>query len=75
MDKSFTNQNLRNYGSTSDMPSVDYMGSQSRPTELNNVCESITTNIYTINTSWRNLDRANKTIGTPRDNQSVRDQV
>nr|XP_018917718.1 PREDICTED: putative syntaxin-2 [Bemisia tabaci]XP_018917719.1 PREDICTED: putative syntaxin-2 [Bemisia tabaci]XP_018917720.1 PREDICTED: putative syntaxin-2 [Bemisia tabaci] len=38
------------------------------------LAESITTNMYTINNGSRTLDQALKIIGTPRDNQAVRDK-
>ncbi|XP_012267800.2 t-SNARE domain-containing protein 1 [Athalia rosae] len=63
----------RGYGSTdqrSDIPDVGFS-----PTELYSLSENITTNIYTINSSWRTLDRAFKTIGTNKDSQGLRDKV
>lgn len=61
------------YGSTdqrTDVPDVGFS-----PTELYNLSENITTNIYTINTNWRTLDHAYKNIGTNKDNQGLRDKV
>ncbi|XP_076748994.1 syntaxin 13 [Xylocopa sonorina] len=61
------------YGSTdqrTDVPDVGFS-----PTELYSLSENITTNIYTINTSWRTLERAYKNIGTNKDNQGLRDKV
>ncbi|KOC66249.1 t-SNARE domain-containing protein 1 [Habropoda laboriosa] len=61
------------YGSTdqrTDVPDVGFS-----PTELYSLSENITTNIYTINSSWRILEHANKNIGTNKDNQSLRDRV
>ncbi|XP_076295012.1 syntaxin 13 isoform X3 [Lasioglossum baleicum] len=61
------------YGSTdqrTDVPDVGFS-----PTELYSLSENITTNIYTINTSWRTLNDANKTVGTNKDNQGIRDNV
>lgn len=63
----------RGYGSTderSDIPDVGFS-----PTELYSLSENITTNIYTINSSWRILDRACKTIGGSKDSQGLRDRV
>ncbi|XP_063224310.1 syntaxin-12 [Bacillus rossius redtenbacheri] len=66
----------KNYGSMSTVPNIDFMGTlQFSPTELYSLSENITTNIYTINTNWKNLERALKSIGTERDNQGLRDQV
>ena len=61
------------YGSTdqrTDVPDVGFS-----PTELYSLSENITTSIYTVNTSYRVLDRANKHIGTNKDNQGLRDKV
>ena len=61
------------YGSTdqrTDVPDVGFS-----PTELYSLSENITTNIYTINTSWRTLERAYKNVGTNKDNQGLRDKV
>ncbi|XP_058788833.1 syntaxin-12 [Phymastichus coffea] len=61
------------YGSTdqrSDVPDVGFS-----PTELYSLSENIITNIYTINTSYRTLERAHKHIGTNKDNQTLRDKV
>lgn len=60
------------YGSTDqrDVPDVGFS-----PTELYSLSENITTNIYTINASFRTLDRALKHIGTNKDNQGLRDKV
>lgn len=63
----------QSYGSTdqrTDVPDVGFS-----PTELYSLSENITTNIYTINTSYRTLDRAYKHIGTNKDNQGLRDKV
>ncbi|XP_015111532.1 syntaxin-7 [Diachasma alloeum] len=63
----------QNYGSTdqrTDVPDVGFS-----PTELYSLSENITTNIYTINTSWKTLERAFKNIGTGKDNQGLRDKV
>ncbi|XP_033339342.1 syntaxin 13 isoform X2 [Megalopta genalis] len=61
------------YGSTdqrTDVPDVGFS-----PTELYSLSENITTNIYTINTSWRTLEHAYKNVGTNKDNQGLRDKV
>nr|CAD7440466.1 unnamed protein product [Timema bartmani]CAD7453996.1 unnamed protein product [Timema tahoe] len=67
----------KSYGSmNTNVPNVGFAGGvQFSPTELYNLSENITTNIYTINTNWKNLERALKSIGTERDNQGLRDQV
>ncbi|KAF4521457.1 hypothetical protein B566_EDAN001754 [Ephemera danica] len=64
------------YGSmapSNPVPEVDF--SQFSPTEFYNLCESITTNIYTINTSWKQLEEALKSVGTERDSSGLRDKV
>lgn len=63
----------QSYGSTdqrADVPDVGFS-----PTELYSLSENITTNIYTINTSWRTLERSQKNVGTNKDNQGLRDKV
>lgn len=61
------------YGSTDQRVDVPDIGFS--PTELYSLSENITTNIYTINTSWRTLERAYKSIGTSKDGQGLRDKV
>lgn len=61
------------YGSTdqrTDVPDVGFS-----PTELYNLSENITTNIYTINNSWRTLEQSSKNVGTSKDNQGLRDKM
>ncbi|XP_043268589.1 syntaxin-7 [Venturia canescens] len=61
------------YGSTdqrNDVPDVGFS-----PTELYNLSENITTNIYTINSSWRTLQKAYNNVGTYKDSQGLRDKV
>ena len=62
-----------NYGSTdqrTDVPDVGFS-----PTELYSLSENITTNIYTINSSYKTLEKSFKNIGTNKDNQDLRDKV
>lgn len=66
-------QRPQNYGSTDQRVDVPEIGFS--PTELYSLCENITTNIYTINASWKILERAYKNIGTSKDNQALRDKV
>lgn len=64
----------RSYGATSqDIPSVGF--SSSFHPELRSQAQSITTNIYTINSSQKQLDDALKMLGTKRDNQGLRDKM
>lgn len=75
MSRGFAGEAQKNYGTSSDSPKVGFSGLPFSPTEFYNLCENITTNIYTINTSWKTLQQALKTIGTERDNQGLRDKV
>lgn len=49
--------------------------SQFSPTELYNLCENITTNIYTINNGRKMVEKELRSIGTPKDTQGLRDQI
>lgn len=63
----------QNYGSTdhrNDVPDVGFS-----PTELYSLSENITSNIYTIKTSWKTLEKAYKHVGTSKDNQALREKV
>jgi len=63
------------YGATSEsaLPSIGF--SHSSHSELYGVSESVTTNIYTINASLKQLDDTLKALGTKRDSQGLRDKV
>ncbi|XP_057341360.1 syntaxin-7 [Microplitis mediator] len=61
-----------NYGST-DQRTVPDVGFS--PTELYNLSENITSHIYAINASWKDMERAAKHIGTKRDTRGLREQV
>lgn len=43
--------------------------------ELHSLSESIATNVYTINSSLKQLDDTLKAIGTKKDSQGLRDKV
>ncbi|KAK7874231.1 hypothetical protein R5R35_006271 [Gryllus longicercus] len=75
MSRGFAGDAQKTYGTNDDVPNVGFSGSPFSPTELYNLCENITTNIYTINTSWKTLQDALKAIGTERDSQGLRDKV
>lgn len=63
----------QNYGSIDqrlDVPDVGFS-----PTELYSLSDNITANIYTINASFKTLEKAYKNIGTSKDNQGLRDKV
>lgn len=49
--------------------------SQFSPTELYNLCENITTNIYTINNGRKKVEKELRSIGTGKDTQGLRDQM
>ncbi|KAJ1523852.1 hypothetical protein ONE63_010408 [Megalurothrips usitatus] len=49
--------------------------SQFSPTELYNLCENITTNIYTINNGRKTVAKELRSIGTIKDTQGLRDQI
>ncbi|XP_026288424.1 syntaxin-7 [Frankliniella occidentalis] len=49
--------------------------SQFSPTELFNLCENITTNIYKINNGRKEVERELRSIGTFKDTQGLRDQI
>lgn len=76
---------LRSYGSVNNsevsssieaMPSNTDVGFAGfSPTELYNLSENIITNIYTVNSSWRTLEKALNNIGTRKDNQSLREKM
>ena len=78
------NGNQRRYGATdgpSDtFPGVAFAGNAPdniffSPTELYNLCENITTNIYTINHGYKKIEQELRSIGTPKDTQGLRDRV
>ncbi|KAF2902845.1 hypothetical protein ILUMI_03339 [Ignelater luminosus] len=68
------NKQPQNYGTMSSTQEVQFEGS-SISSEFNSLCDNIVTNIYTINSSWKTLDNALKSLGTSRDNQGLRDKI
>ncbi|KAB0799255.1 hypothetical protein PPYR_07229 [Photinus pyralis] len=64
-----------NYGTISSNSDDAQFQGTSNSSEFNSLCDNIVTNIYTINTGWKTLEQALKTIGTSRDNQGVRDKI
>ncbi|XP_045479582.1 syntaxin-12 [Harmonia axyridis] len=68
------NKPLHNYGSISST-SQDVLFSGDRSVEFNAACDSVVTNIYTINSSFKVLDTALKNIGTKKDNHGLRNKV
>lgn len=74
MSRDLINNGSRpSYGATDGPPDVTFAGFS--PTEFYNLCENITTNVYTVTSSWKNLERALKTLGTNRDNQAFRENM
>ncbi|XP_046394853.1 syntaxin-12-like isoform X2 [Ischnura elegans] len=65
----------RNYGSTSQVPAVGFSGPDFNNMEFNSICDSITTNLYTINTARKTLEKALKTIEAGKDNEGLRDSI
>lgn len=69
----------RSYGAITSqneaLPSVGVAGYNQSSSEISNICENITTNIYTINSSWKQLQQVLKVVGTNKDNQGVRDKA
>ncbi|XP_037938390.1 syntaxin-12 [Teleopsis dalmanni] len=73
--------NHRDYGATTSstsaviatLPDVNFSGFS--PTEFMSLSEDIAHNINAVNSSWKQLEKILKAIGTPRDQQSMRDKV
>ncbi|XP_044749437.1 syntaxin-12 [Coccinella septempunctata] len=68
------NKPLQNYGSISST-SQDVTFAGDRSVEFNAACDSVVTNIYTINSSFKVLDTALKNIGTKKDNHGLRNKI
>lgn len=70
----------RDYGATSSS-STTMAGDSSNnfggfsPTEFISLSESIAANTIFVKQSWQFLEKANRTIGTAKDNQTLRDKV
>ena len=62
-------------GGLGGMGGLDTNASQFSPTELYNLCENITTNIYTINNGRKKVEQELRSIGTAKDTQGLRDQM
>lgn len=72
----------RDYGATSSSASTTTMAGDSSnnfggfsPTEFISLSESIAANTIFVKQSWQFLEKANRTIGTAKDNQTLRDKV
>lgn len=69
-----------NYGAFSETPEVVFGGGRPRNpslcrSEFNQLSETISSNLFTIQGSGSNLERALKSLGTEKDNQGLRDSV
>lgn len=81
LSRSGSGSGPRDYGATSSstvttaMPadSNDYGGFS--PTEFISLSESIAANTIFVKQSWQFLEKANRTVGTAKDNQALRDKV
>lgn len=71
MSRNLLNDNQQNYGAISNVPDVTFAGFS--PTEFVNLCDNITTNVLTITSSWKQFERALKTLGTSKDSPGFRD--
>ncbi|XP_073997617.1 syntaxin 13 isoform X2 [Rhodnius prolixus] len=68
--------NQKNYGSTNErVPNVSFSGVQFSPTEMFDLSENVTANIYNINSHSKKFEQALKTIGTQKDSQLFRDEM
>lgn len=68
----------RDYGATTStnstaIPDVNFAGFS--PTEFIGLSENIAQNIQKVKSSWLELDKSFKKIGTNRDNQEIRDKI
>lgn len=72
----------RDYGATGSSSSSAVMASTDAsnfggfsPTEFISLSESIAANTIFVKQSWQFLEKANRTVGTAKDNQTLRDKV
>ncbi|XP_069170046.1 syntaxin-12 isoform X2 [Procambarus clarkii] len=63
----------RSYGTTN--PTVGFAPAASSATEFFQLCDKITTNLFTINNATSTLDRSLKQVGTASDSQQLRDRI
>lgn len=79
-----TSSGPRDYGATSSSSAVSTTMASATdasnfggfsPTEFISLSESIAANTIFVKQSWQFLEKANRTIGTPKDNQTLRDKV
>lgn len=60
-------------GNGNTVPDVNFAGFS--PTEFISLSENIAQSIQAVKTSWQILEKANKIIGTPKDNQTTREKM
>jgi len=71
-----SSKGARGYGATSErFPSVGFSSNQANSTEMNNLVENVTSNIYAINNGSKKLQQALKMIGTQMDNKKYREDI
>lgn len=68
-----TNGSHRSYGTTN--PSVGFAPAARSGTEFFQLCDKITTHLFSINNATSTLERSLKQVGTPTDNQQLRDRI
>ena len=85
MSRQLNNPNTRrDYGATASsssttqqqqqqLPDVNFSGFS--PTEFMSLSEDIALNITSISSSWKQLEKFSKLIGTPKDQQNTRDRI
>lgn len=67
------NSNTMQHQSSSTIPDVNFSGFS--PTEFMSLSENIAHNINSVKSSWQQLEKALKVIGTNRDTQATRDKI
>ncbi|KAK9508402.1 hypothetical protein O3M35_005971 [Rhynocoris fuscipes] len=76
MSSSLGGANQKNYGSTNErVPNVSFSGVQFSPTELFDLSENVTANIYSINSYSKKFEQALKTIGGQKDSLAYREDM
>lgn len=64
----------QNYGTMTEVPEVQF-GGTSANTPFHSLCDNVVTNMYNINSAWKTLTTALKSIGTYKDNKGLRDRM
>ncbi|KAK8405763.1 hypothetical protein O3P69_001927 [Scylla paramamosain] len=66
-------QSQRSYGTAN--PGVGFAPAARSGTEFFQLCDKITTNLFSINNATNTLERSLKQVGTTTDNQQLRDRI